>query len=176
MVSARDALQWMESKAKDLGPGILFRGQNRVYKEIKPSITRLDDQTKFAMWTICRRFHTAAAGVTGYSIPSEHDRLAILQHYILRSPVIDLTGTLAIAACISHFLTLKQEANAFVYSVDPKIAALPDVVFSNHDFLILGIRGRRFKAPVVATGRFLCWPGKLARSGCWVQQFDLLTT
>lgn len=97
MTSAREAIEWMKGKAHGRGDRVLFRGQNRVWPTITPSITRLDEQTMKDMWAICRWFGTAAHGVTGYCIPNEHDRLAILQHYLVRSPVIDLTATPEIA-------------------------------------------------------------------------------
>ncbi|MBS0347135.1 MAG: FRG domain-containing protein [Proteobacteria bacterium] len=136
MTSAGDALEWMRRKADDQGDRILFRGQNRIWPTVKPSITRLDEQTMMEMWAICRWFHTAAHGVAGYQIPNEHDRLAILQHYIGRSPVIDLTGTPEVAL---YFALQQAEPNreCVVYSVDRGIAASSGVVFSDHSFLAL---------------------------------------
>ncbi len=136
MTSAREALEWMKRKACGQGDRFLFRGQNRVWPSINPSITRLDDQTMRDMWTVCRWFNTSAHGVTGYHIPNEHDRLAILQHYIGRSPVIDLTATPEIAM---YFALQGAEPNreCVVYSVERSVAASPDVVFSDHSFLAL---------------------------------------
>jgi hypothetical protein len=133
---AREALEWMRKKAAGQDDRILFRGQNRVWPAIKPSITRLDEQTMREMWAICRWFQTAAHGVTGYHIPNEHDRLAILQHYVGRSPVIDLTATPEIAL---YFALQGAEPNreCVVYSVERSVAASPDVVFSDHSFLAL---------------------------------------
>jgi hypothetical protein len=135
-MSASEALEWMKRKADGQAGQILFRGQNRVWPTVKPSITRLDEQTMTEMWSICRQFHAAAQGVTGYNIPSEHDRLAILQHYIGRSPVIDLTGTPEIAL---YFALQGAEVNreCVVYSVDRRIAASTEVIFSDHSFLAL---------------------------------------
>lgn len=99
VASGERALAWMLERRA--GPGqVLFRGQSRIWPDIRPSITRpdVDEDTRRALWEICRRFvHVAQLGLTGYLVSSVHDRLAILQHYILRSPVIDLTGTPEIA-------------------------------------------------------------------------------
>jgi len=136
MTSAREALEWMKKEAGGQGDRFLFRGQNRVWPSIKPSITRLDEQTMRDMWAVCRWFNTSAHGVTGYHIPKEHDRLAILQHYIGRSPVIDLTATPEIAM---YFALQGAEPNreCVVYSVERSVAISPDVVFSDHSFLTL---------------------------------------
>lgn len=130
--SASEALAWMKAQ-KDPNNKILFRGQTQVYPTIKPSITRDDPKTQNDMWTICHDFHRAAMGVTGYLIKNEHDRLSILQHYIRRSPVIDLTGTPEIAL---YFAILGAEIRqkCVVYSVDRSKAEVPGVVFSDHSF------------------------------------------
>lgn len=172
MTSASEALEWMKRKADGQGDRILFRGQNRVWPTVKPSITRLDEQTMKDMWAIFRRFHTAAHGVTGYHIPNEHDRLAILQHYIGRSPVIDLTGTPEIAL---YFALQGAEPNreCVVYSVDRSIAASSDVVFSDHSFLALPLGSGGLKH------RWLRQDGYSVGPAAWrdldvVRRFDLL--
>lgn len=136
MMSAREALEWMKGKADGQDDRFLFRGQNRAWTSIKPSITRLDRQTMRNMWEVCRWFNMAASGVTGYHIPNEHDRLAILQHYIGRSPVIDLTATPEIAL---YFALQGAEPNreCVVYSVERSVATSPNVVFTDHFFLVL---------------------------------------
>lgn len=136
MTSASEVLEWMKKKAAGQGDRILFRGQNRVWPTVKPSITRLDEQTMKDMWAICRRFNIAAHGVTGYHIPNQHDRLAILQHYVGRSPVIDLTATPEIALYFA-LQGAEQSHECVVYSVDRSIAASSEVIFSDHLFLAL---------------------------------------
>ena len=144
MTPAREALEWMKRRADGQGDRILFRGQNRVWPTIKPSITRLDEQTMGDMWAICRWFNTAAHGVSGYHIPNEHDRLAILQHYVGRSPVLDLTATPEIAL---YFALQGAEPGreCVVYLVDRSLAASPDVVFSDHSFLVLPLHSGGLK-------------------------------
>jgi FRG domain len=173
MTPAREALDWMKRKADGQGDRILFRGQNRVWPSIKPSITRLDEQTMRDMWAICRWFNTAAHGVTGYHIPKEHDRLAILQHYVGRSPVIDLTATPDIAL---YFALQGAEPNreCVVYSVERSVAASPDVVFSDHSFLALPLHSGGLKH------RWLRQDGYSVGPAGWrdpdvVRGFDLLT-
>ncbi len=134
--SAKDALEWMENQLGGKGGRVLFRGQSRVWSTVKPSITRDDRETSSQMWAICRRFYSSAAGVTGYAIEKGHDRLAILQHYILRSPVIDLTGTPKVALYFAlQGAELGQEC--VVYSVERNKAEVSGVVFSDHFFLAL---------------------------------------
>jgi hypothetical protein len=62
MTSAYEALEWMKRKADGQGDRILFRGQNRIWPSIKPSITRLDEQARMEMWAICRWFQRSNAG------------------------------------------------------------------------------------------------------------------
>jgi hypothetical protein len=162
----------MKRRAADQGDRILFRGQNRVWPTIKPSITRLDEQTMREMWTICRWFHTAAHGVTGYDIPNEHDRLALLQHYVGRSPVIDLTATPEIAL---YFALQRGEQNreCVVYSIDRSVAASPDVVFSDHSFLALPLHSGGLKHRWLRQDGYSVGP-TLWRNLDVVRGFDLL--
>ena len=135
--TAKAASDWMENQAK--GKRVLFRGQSRVWPTIKPSITRDDSETMRQMLSICNWFNLGAAGVTGYIIEKEHDRLSILQHYILWSPLIDLTGTPKIALYFA-LLGATSGQECVVYSVDRNKADVQDVVFSDHFFLALPLQ------------------------------------
>jgi hypothetical protein len=128
----------MRARVKNSGSPVLFRGQNQVYPTIKPSLARLPDEEMRAMAGLCRWFMRTADGVTGYRVPSEHDKLAILQHYIGRSPVIDLTGTPEVAL---YFALLNDNAgeDRVVYAIDPSACDPTGTVFSEHDFLLAGL-------------------------------------
>lgn len=172
MTTALQALEWMKSqKAAGQGDQFLFRGQNRVWPTIKPSITRLSPPTLGEMWTICRWFSSAAKGVTGYSIENVHDRLAILQHYVGRSPVIDLTGTPEIAL---YFALLgASDCECVVYSVNRECVKSAGVAFSNHSFLMLPAHSGGLKH------RWIRQDGYSVSPACWndlsvVTEFDLL--
>jgi hypothetical protein len=172
MTPAHEALEWMKRKADGQGDRVLFRGQNRVWPTIKPSITRLDEQTMRDMWAVCVRFNTTAHGVTGYHIPNEHDRLAILQHYVGRSPVIDLTATPEIAV---YFALQGAETNreCVVYSIDRSIAASSDVVFSDHSFLALPLHSGGLKHRWLRQDGYSVGPVRW-RDQDVVRRFDLL--
>lgn len=172
MISAREALQWMRSKATGHEGSVLFRGQNRVWPSIRPSITRDDEQTRRDMWTACRWFHFAASGITGYSITKDHDRLAILQHYIGRSPVIDLTATPEIAL---YFALLGAEPGheCVVYSVDRLASASSEVVFSDHSCLALPVNDGGAKHRWLRQDGYSIGPAEW-RDIDTVQNFDLL--
>ena len=75
--------------------------------------------------------------LTGYPIEKVHDRLSILQHYIGRSPVIDLTGDPEIALYFALLGDSTEDEDRVVYAIDVKRAAKSGVVFSNHAFLAL---------------------------------------
>ena len=171
-MSAIEALQWMKSKASNNDHRVLFRGQNKVWPSVRPSITRDDEQTRTEMWTVCRWFHTAAAGVTGYSIPLEHDRLAILQHYIGRSPVIDLTATPEIALYFA-LLGANPGSECVVYSVD-RAASTPQVaVFSDHSFLTLPLKDGGLKHRWLRQDGYSVGPAEWRDTDA-VYKFDLL--
>lgn len=138
---------------------ILFRGQGRVWPTIKPSIARgdLDKDTRSRLWNICYEFNKRASGLTGYRIQSAHDRLCILQHYIRRSPVIDLTGTPEIALYFAiQGSDVGQEC--VVYSVDRVEASTNGVVFSDHDFLVLPPKEGGFESRWVKQNGFTVGP------------------
>ena len=174
MTSAREALKWMKEQAEEHGERVLFRGQARVWPTIKPSIARDEDQkTREDMWAICRRFTPSAMAVTGYAIEDDHDRLGVLQHYILRSPVIDLTGTPEVAL---YFALLGAEVGqaCVVYAVDRCAASGPRVAFSNPSSSVLpprdgGVRHRWSRQDGYAVGP-ADWRDTEA-----VEHFDLLT-
>ena len=129
--TAAEALAWMRRTRADRE--MLYRGQSRVWPTVKPSITRDSEDLKRRMWTVVHSFcANGAAHVTGYRIEKMHDRLSVLQHYIGRSPVIDLTGTPEVAL----YFALKHAAStpSVVYSVDRRKA---DAVFTDHGFLAL---------------------------------------
>ena len=136
-ISARKALAWLRDQTRERSNRVLFRGQRHAWPTIKPSITRECEATKRRIWAIVRWFCShKARHVTGYSIENVHDRLAILQHYFGRSPVVDLTATPEVAL----YFALKNAEdgdNCVVYSVDRESAGAPSVVFSDHDFLAL---------------------------------------
>ena len=168
--TASDALSWMEELRARFGERMLFRGQNRTWPTIRPSITRDDAATQHNMWEICRLFCGAAMGITGYSVPKGHHRLGILQHYMLRSPVIDLTGTPKIAL---YFAMTGGTRECVVYSVDRDKACVPGVVFSDHSFLILPAQQGGF------AHRWLKQDGYTVGPADWsdqkaVRDFDLL--
>lgn len=173
--SASEALAWMQDQKK-ADRKMLFRGQTQVYCTIGPSITRkdYDQQTQDEMWSICHAFFYACGktGVTGYSIENAHDRLSILQHYIRRSPVIDLTGTPRVAL---YFAILGAEIGqkCVVYSVDRSKAEAPGVVFSDHPFFILPLEEGGLQHRWVKQNGYSVGPENWSNSDK-VKEFDLL--
>ena len=97
--TADAALQWMRDRAARPGQQALFRGQVKVYPTIFPSLLRdtVSEELRNAWWDVTRHFIAERNGLTGYQIPSPHDALAVIQHYLIKSPVVDVTGTPEIA-------------------------------------------------------------------------------
>ena len=135
--STHEALEWMRDQAQELSGLVLFRGQRRAWPTIKPSICRESECTRRRLWNIMRWFCSHQSRfLTGYSIENAHDRLAVLQHYIGRSPVIDLTGTPEVALYFA-LKNSKLGQECVVYAVNTGSAGGSDIVFSDHDFLAL---------------------------------------
>jgi hypothetical protein len=174
MKTAEDALAWMEELRQSSRSLWLFRGQRQVFPRIQSSLARLAGQTRDVMYNVCRRFHTAAAGVTGYQIPSALDRLALLQHYIGLSPLIDLTGTPLIALYFAlQGSSIGDECIVYALNTDLHVGDDAELVVVDHSFLALplangGLRHRWLRQD----GYAACpagWPSMDA-----VVEFDLL--
>lgn len=168
--SAREALDWMEEKRQSV---VLFRGQNRIWPTIKPSITRDDCETRAQMWTIVPYFCAGdSLHVTGWRIPGEHNRLSVLQHYLGRSPMVDLTGSPLVALYFS--LNGAQPGDeCVVYAINQDEAAGSDVVFSGHAFLALplgdgGTMHRWLRQDAYSVGPRACTKRET------VERFDML--
>lgn len=174
MNPATDALLWMRERQRSNGSLWLFRGQSHVYSRIQPSLARLGEEARVVMYNACRRFHVAAAGVTGYAVPSNLDRLGLLQHYVGLSPLLDLTGTPEIALYFA-LLGSKPEDECVVYALDTEAQPPDERPFdlTDHSFLLLplnegGIQHRWIKQD----GYGICpkgWPALTE-----IMEFDLL--
>ncbi len=141
--SAKEALRWMEEKAKAGKNRFLFRGQTAVYKTIKPSMTRIvsrkqgadSDQLQRRYHDLVTKYVGHASGMFGVRHIDEHDSLAILQHYIVKSPVIDLTGLpqIALYFAINH---AKQDQECVVYAVDTSKQDKKKTALSDHQLIV----------------------------------------
>ncbi len=174
MDSAQKALAWMEGMRASTSGTWLFRGQRKVHPSVQSSLARLNEKSRVTMYNVCRRFHTAAAGVTGYSVEGSEDRLALLQHYIGLSPLIDLTGTPLIAL----YFALTGSAvgdECVVYALDTSFhaAGSSQCRIVDHSFLALPLfRGGLQHRWLRQDGYAACpngWPSMEA-----VDNFDLL--
>ena len=113
-----------------------------------------------------------AAHLTGYSIEDVYHRLAILQHYIGRSTVVDLTECPRVAL----YFALKDAnvgSECVVYSIDRNKAVSSDVVFADYAFLALplaqgGIKHRWWRQAGYSVGP------KRWQDAQAVRNFDLL--
>lgn len=170
--SAKHALKWMENQAEEGRNRVLFRGQRRVWSSIKPSITRDVPEIRDRMWDICSKFYSFSGAATGYHIKEGYHRLGVLQHYIRRSPVIDLTGTPKVAL---YFALQGDELGQerVVYSVNRDEAEVPSVVFTDHFFLVLPPGEGGFKSRWLKQDGYSVGPENW-RNAEVVQNFDML--
>jgi hypothetical protein len=143
--SAADALQWMQERASRPGQA-LFRGQIKVYPTIFPSLLRdtVSEELRNAWWSVTRRFISARDGLTGYQIRSPHDALAVIQHYLIKSSVIDVTGTPEIALYFALLDPASTETRV-VYAADEAVLKGAGWVVTDHAFLALPLSQGGFK-------------------------------
>jgi hypothetical protein len=135
--SAADALSWM--RERDFGSGqVLFRGQREVHPTVPPSLLRQDvrEEDRRRWWQVLRRFVSSRDGLNGYRIGSAHDAVAIVQHYLVKSPVIDLTGTPEIALYFA-LQNPSPDKPQVVYAADPDMLKAASLTVSDHAFLAL---------------------------------------
>ena len=97
----------------------------------------------------------------------------LLQHYILRSPVIDLTGTPEVALYFA-LLGATTGQKCVVYAINPSEAEAPGVVFSDHSFLILPPRDGGAKHRWLRQDGYSVGPADWSNVEA-VDNFDLLT-
>jgi hypothetical protein len=135
--SAAAALQWMRERASRPGHA-LFRGQIKVYPTIFPSLLRdtVSEEPRKAWWGVTRRFISSRDGLTGYQIRSPHDALAVIQHYLIKSPVLDVTGTPEIALYFA-LLDPASTATRVVYAAEQAALKGAGWVVTDHAFLAL---------------------------------------
>ncbi len=142
MKNAVDALSWMYECQQSNESLWLFRGQSKIHPRIQPSLARLGEAARIVMYNVCRLFHVAAQGVTGYAIESELDRLGLLQHYVGLSPLLDLTGTPDVALYFA-LLGSSNGDECVVYALDTE-AQTPEerpFLLTDHSFLALPLSG-----------------------------------
>ena len=138
--SAADALSWMREQVSDTSP-VLFRGQRELYPTIFPSLLRQDiaEEDRQKWWRVLRRFVSSRTGIAGYEIRSAHDAVSIVQHYLVKSPVIDLTGTPEVALYFA-IKNASREKLQVVYRARVGILQEAGFVVSDHDFLTLPLQ------------------------------------
>jgi hypothetical protein len=133
--TARDALEWMRGRSGN--KQVLFRGQNRIYPTVRPSLVRenIEECDRMSWWAVLRRFVASRGGLTGYQL-QPHDAVAVVQHYLVKSPVIDVTGTPEIALYFA-LMNAGSEQERVVYAVTAEAVEAAGLVVTDHDFLAL---------------------------------------
>lgn len=135
--SAAAALAWMREQVS-ANTLVLFRGQKELYPTIAPSLLRqnVGEEDRQNWWRVLRRFVSSRNGLAGYEIRSAHDAVAIIQHYLGKSPVIDMTGTPEVALYFA-MKNASPEKLQVVYRARGGILQEAGFVISDHDFLTL---------------------------------------
>jgi hypothetical protein len=135
--SATEALHWMLARNREPGE-VLFRGQIAIYPCIFPSLMRenISEEQRRIWWAVTRRFIGSRSGLTGYRIEHPHDALAVIQHYLVKSPVLDLTGTPEIALYFA-LGNPTSRARRIVYAVEAGALRKSGLVVTDHGFLAL---------------------------------------
>jgi hypothetical protein len=134
---AADALKWLKDLSSR-GKQVVFRGQTRIYPSILPSLLRADvsEEDRRIWWAVLRRFISNRDGLTGYRVRSPHDAIAVVQHYLVKSPVVDVTGTPEIALYFA-LMNRSTEPTRIVYAIDVDAVETAGHVVTDHAFLAL---------------------------------------
>lgn len=123
-------------------PRYLFRGQNSIF--INPATNRAsclstfhrlpeDEELRAQAFTLYRRAKQICGGLAGYTLRDHLDGVAVLRHYELPAPLIDVTGTPEVAVSFALLKSSPKDQH-IVYVIDRD--QLPDsVVVVDHDFL-----------------------------------------
>jgi hypothetical protein len=127
-------------------PRYLFRGENQYFPETKSSIGRLAEKHRDCVGYAQRLYMSIHHDLTlldGYNIGGAKEATALLQHYSMPTPQIDLSGNFDVAIYFATENTLKdfhdgnfKEAELpRVFIIDTtKIPSELEII--NHDFLI----------------------------------------
>jgi hypothetical protein len=118
-------VEWAEPMYRSAPPRYLFRGQPARYASVSCLIARFDpwDELAFGQhYTICRYARTGhIGGLQAHGFPPilEDDAVAVLQHYGMRTPFIDLTSDLETALYFAVYDTQPGE-HCHLYVLDWK--------------------------------------------------------
>lgn len=121
---------------KAANTNILFRGQNKEYNTIAPSMFRQNETKQIAVLRLCNEIHRYAGGITGYHLNNSLEELGLLQHYLELSPMLDLTGTPEVALYFS-MLNRSNENPQIVYAFDKNVMKESGLEVVDHGFLLL---------------------------------------
>jgi len=127
-------------------PRFLFRGEERFFPETKSSIGRLaehhQDCVRFAQ-IIYMSIHHEFMFLDGYRIGGAKEATALLQHYGMPTPQIDLSGNFDVAIYFATEFIKKEFRNSdFEDEELPRIFVIdstkipPELEIVNHDFLV----------------------------------------
>lgn len=120
----------------------LFRGQSKAFLDpvtAKPTCLstfhRLpdDEQLRCQAFTLYRQAKHICSGLAGYTLRRHLDGVAVLRHYEMPTPLIDVTGTPEVAVTFALMDSSPQDQH-LVYVIDrDRLPASVAVV--DHDFL-----------------------------------------
>ncbi len=138
LASVRKELQRFQGKLLPSGqPQFLFRGESKIYPEIKSTFGRIDESCKERIqqaFTIFRgHARDIAGGIDGFLDIKLPEAVALLQHYGWPTPLIDLTGTVEVAIFFALQHT-KVGQTAVIYRIDCEAIPKGEAVIIDHDF------------------------------------------
>jgi hypothetical protein len=136
---AIEYLKKYEHPVEDSIPSYYFRGQTADYRNIIPTIARnpngVEDageleQIRRQAYGVCELADKMASGIGG----TVEEGLALMQHYGLVTPVVDVTATIDVAVFFA-FLGHEAGKESVIYVFDREKAE-ENIQFVNHDFLL----------------------------------------
>jgi FRG domain len=121
-------------------PRFLFRGVNDIFSTMVSGFALIPAAKTVAIgqaYTLLRYAKRIVPGIAGYDVEYYEDALAILQHYVWPTPLIDWSGTLDVAAFFALLYSLPGR-QAVIYVLDlnlitPSVASKLWII--DHDFI-----------------------------------------
>jgi len=141
----------------------LFRGQNRIYPTVTPTLARLSGPVLGQAYTILRRFVGNYGGqiypgaLRGLLKAGSEEVIALLQHYGWFTPYLDLTDDLDTAFFFSHDGYAETFGPAIMFEVDTQSIGHNHVIVSHDQVVdpILNIRWSRQKGHAIRPEKWI---------------------
>jgi hypothetical protein len=155
-------------------PRYLFRGENSCYENVKSSFGRFAERWPDSVGHVQRIYLSIKSrlrGLDGYAIETDQQAMALLQHYWMPTPQIDLSGNIDVA--IYFAIDGKESHNTSRITIVDRNAVPDDLEIINHNFLVTKDLNEAEKNRYLRQDGYAIAP-KDYRNATIVKNFDLM--